>query len=77
MSVGVDAAGGLHAAFANFSTDTGGNYHAYYDYCAPGLDCANAANWTLVTLLTVASSTTIMDATQLALDPQGPALKNE
>ena len=71
ISVGVDLAGGMHAAFVNFSADPNGNYHAYYDFCAPGLDCANAANWTLVTLLTVPSSTTIMDATQLALDPQG------
>src|SRR5579859_2981405 len=71
MSVGVDSAGGMHAAFTNFSTDNSGNYNAYYDYCAPGQDCANAANWTLVNLLTVASSATIMDSTELAVDSQG------
>ncbi len=71
MSVAVDAAGGMHAAFANLSTDTNGYYHAYYDYCAPASDCAGAANWTFVPVLTVSNTLTIMDATQIALDPQG------
>jgi hypothetical protein len=71
MSVGADSAGGMHAVFANSYTDTNGNYNAYYDYCAPGQDCAMVANWARVTLLTVASADTIMDATQLAVDAQG------
>jgi hypothetical protein len=71
MSVGVDAAGGLHAAFVNFSSDNSGNYHAYYDYCPPAQDCSNAAHWTLVNLLTVAASATIMESTELAVDAQG------
>jgi len=71
MSVGADGAGGMHAAFANSYTDTNGNFNAYYDYCAPGQDCAVAANWARVNLLTVASADTIMDATQLAVDAQG------
>jgi hypothetical protein len=71
ISVGADAAGGMHAAFANFSTDTNGNYHAYYDYCAPSSDCASALNWTTVTLLTVASSPTFMEEAQLQVDAQG------
>src|SRR6476659_8551417 len=48
ISVGVDPAGGMHAAFANFSTDPNGNYNAYYAYCPPGVDCANTTNWPLV-----------------------------
>src|SRR5258708_6624468 len=71
MSVGADSAGGMHAAFANLSTDTNGNFNAYYDYCAPGLDCANTSNWTVVNLLSVAASATTMDAAQLDLDAQG------
>jgi len=71
LSVGVDSTGGTHAAFANFSTDNSGNYHAYYDYCAPAQDCADPAHWSLVNLMTVASSATIMDETELAVDAQG------
>jgi hypothetical protein len=71
ISVAVDAAGGMHAAFANLSDDSFGNYHAYYDTCAPALDCANVANWTLVSLLSVPSATGYMEETQLALNAQG------
>jgi hypothetical protein len=71
MSVGADAAGGMHAAFVNYSTDTHGDYHAYYDYCAPGQDCADASHWTLVNLMTVSSSVKIMEDAQLVLTTQG------
>jgi len=71
MSVGVDSAGGMHAAFVNASTDTNGDYHAYYDYCAPGADCGSAAHWTLVNLMTISSSVTIMEESQLAVNAQG------
>ena len=56
ISVGVDPAGGMHAGFVNYSTDNSGNYHAYYEFCAAGADCANAANWSLVNLLTWAGT---------------------
>jgi hypothetical protein len=71
ISVGVDSAGGMHAGFVNFSTDNSGNYHAYYDFCAAGADCANAANWSLVNLLTIDSDTQTMEDAQLQVNPQG------
>jgi hypothetical protein len=61
----------MHAAFADFSTDTNGNYHACYNFCAPGHNCANTANWTLVNLMNVSSTLTIMDESQLAVDAEG------
>jgi hypothetical protein len=71
ISVGVDAAGGMHASFTTVSEDSGGNHHAYYDFCAAGADCATTANWTMVTLLTVDADTTFMHGAQLQVNAQG------
>jgi len=42
-SSAVDAAGGMHFAYAAYGNDAGGHSPAYYAYCASG--CTNPSNW--------------------------------
>ncbi len=46
--VAVDAAGGIHVAYAGY-VGYGSLSPGYYGYCAGGADCADPANWKLVT----------------------------
>ena len=48
-SIAVDAAGGIHLAYAAYE-HVGGQRPAYYAYCAPTVDCGIGSNWVTVSL---------------------------
>jgi hypothetical protein len=50
-SVAVDAAGGIHFAYAAYAQDASGHRPAYYGYCDPTVvDCGIESNWVTVSL---------------------------